>query len=406
MFKSASLIAPAAASDRFTEIDALRGFALFGIMLANLPNWVGFAAIGPERFPEFVGSIPLPEFLIFFNGVLDGKFYTIFSLLFGLGFSLQLERLDARGANGQAIFYRRMFALLVIGLIHLSFIWSGDILTAYALLGFTLPLFRRLSDRTLLVTAAVVLFIVPAVGIWLLNNRNPDWLQPLWEGSFSLWTAAGGDPDADYYDVLANGGLRELGWRAASEWAFNLTGKLESWRFPKVLGTMLIGMWAGRKLLRGELLENRKLLWGVLIAGLAISLPANWVYIQQPAHAQTHWSSLVGTAPAGFAYAAAFLLAIPHLPRVNAGLAAVGRMALTNYLLTSVVAGFIFYGIGLGMMGTILLDATYAGGLVFFGLMIVFSRLWLASHKQGPMEALWRKMTYPARNGKAAVATA
>ncbi|WAT19275.1 DUF418 domain-containing protein [Aurantiacibacter sp. MUD11] len=394
MSKYASLIVPAAPSDRFTEIDALRGFALFGILLANLPNWVGLGAIGPDRMPELMGSISLPAFTVFFNGLLDGKFYTVFSLLFGLGFSLQLDRLEAKGADGLAIFYRRMAVLLLIGLIHLSFIWSGDILTAYALLGFALPFFRRLSDRNLLFTAAVILFAIPLLGVWLLNMRNPGWLNPLWEGGVFLWEAAGGDRDADYFEVLAHGGLRELGWRAASEWAFNLTDKLDTWRFAKVLGTMLLGMWAGRKLVRGELLGNRKLLWSLFIGGMAISVPVNWIYIQQPPHAQTHWSSLIGTAPAGIAYAAGFLLVIPHLPRVCSALAAVGRMALTNYLLTSLVAGFVFYGLGLGMMGTIMLDVTYVGGLIFFGLMVIASKWWLAGHQQGPMEALWRRLTY------------
>lgn len=396
MDKSASLIAPAAASDRFTEIDALRGFALFGILLANLPHWVGIPFAG-DRVPDLMGAVPPPYFAAFFNGLLDGKFYTIFSLLFGLGFSLQLERLENRGADGRAIFWRRMAVLLVFALIHVNLIWSGDILLLYALLGFILPLFRKLPDMALLLLSGVLIFLLPGLLVWLVNTPNPHFLAPLREACMALFVAAGGDPSADYFDELKYGGWAELWPRAASEWAFSLTGRIEDWRIFKVLGTMLVGMWAGRRLVRGELLENRKLLWSVLVAGMAIGLPCSVVYAQQMPHTQTHWASLVGTAPMGFAYAAAFLLAIHRLPRIRRVLADAGRMALTNYLATSVVMSFVFYGLGLGMMETLKIPETYVLGLVFFALMLVWSRLWLSTHKQGPMEWLWRKLTYPAR---------
>ena len=127
--------------------------------------WVGIPFVPPELRQELSGGFTREYFAIFFNGMLDGKFYTIFSFLFGLGFAFQLERLEARGAAGRAIFMRRMAVLLIFGLIHLSFIWSGDILTLYALLGFTLPLFHPLGDRALLVVAAALLFAVPVLGV-------------------------------------------------------------------------------------------------------------------------------------------------------------------------------------------------------------------------------------------------
>lgn len=397
MTKVISLIAPADAADRYTEIDALRGFALFGILLANLPVWVGIPIAG-ERTPELMGAITPQQFAIVFNGLLDGKFYTIFSALFGLGFSLQLERLEARGADGRNIFLKRMAVLLIFGLIHICLIWPGDILMLYALLGFTLPLFRPLSDRALLALSAVLIFVLPSLLVIFVNNQNPDWAEPLWDWAMSIYKAAGGTAvsDAEYFNDLATGGLAELMPRAASEWAFGIVGRIEDWRFFKVLGTMLLGMWAGRALLRGTLIGNRLLLWRVLLVGLAIGAPCNIVYAQQMPHQQSHWSSLAGTAPLGVAYAAAFLLFIPHTPRLRRVLADAGRMALTNYIGTSVVMGLIFYGFGLGMMGTLKIPETYVIGLVFFAFMLVWSRAWLARHRQGPLEWLWRRMTYPA----------
>ncbi|MBX7531612.1 DUF418 domain-containing protein [Qipengyuania sp. 1XM1-15A] len=398
MTKIASLIEPAGASDRFTEIDALRGFALFGILLANLPVWIGIPFAG-ERVPELMGAVTQQQFAAVFNGVLDGKFYTIFSALFGLGFSLQIERLNARGADGRRIFIRRMAVLLVFGLIHICLIWPGDILMLYALLGFTLPLFRPLTDRVLLAASAVLIFVLPSLLVFFVNSQNPEWATPMRDWAMNIYVAAGGTAitNSEYFNDLANGGLAELMPRAASEWAFGIVGRIEDWRFLKVLGTMLLGMWAGRQLVRGNLIGKRRLLWCVLLIGLAIGVPCGIVYAEQMPHQQSHWSSLLGTAPLGFAYAAAFLLIIPYTPRIRRLLADAGRMALTNYIGTSVVMGFIFYGIGLGMMGTLKVPETYAIGLLFFALMLVWSRLWLSRYKQGPLEWLWRRLTYPPR---------
>jgi uncharacterized protein len=147
------------------------------------------------------------------------------------------------------------------------------------------------------------------------------------------------------------------------------------------------------------LIGNRRFLWRVLLGGIAIGIPCAIVYAQQMPHQQSHWSSLAGTAPLGLAYAAAFLLAISTFPRVKRALADAGRMALTNYIATSVVMSFIFYGIGLGMMGTLRVPETYAIGIALFALMLAWSRWWLASHSQGPLEWLWRRLTYPAHSG-------
>jgi len=399
--KAASLVSPAQASERFTEIDALRGFALFGILLANLPVFMGLPFAG-ERATGLMGSITPQQYAAFFNGLLDGRFYTIFSLLFGLGFSLQLERLEARGAAGTRLFLKRMAVLLLFGLIHICLIWSGDILMLYALMGFTLPMFRSLPDRALLVASGLLIFVVPALLTWQVNMKHPDWANPMWDWAMGVYIAAGGTAtsDAAYFNDLANGGVTELMPRAASEWAFGIVNRIVDWRFLKVLGTMLLGMWAGRLLMRGQLISNTRLLWRVVIGGLAIGVPCAIVYAQQEPHQQTHWSSLLGTAPLGLAYAAAFLLAIPHLPKVRRALADAGRMALTNYIATSVVMVSIFYGIGLGMMGTLKLPATYAIGIALFGSMLIWSRWWLSAHRQGPLEWVWRRLTYPGRGIK------
>jgi len=157
---------------------------------------------------------------------------------------------------------------------------------------------------------------------------------------------------------------------------------------------MLLGMIAGRRLMAGTLLGNRRLLWSLLIGGLVIGLPPTLVYMHLPPHSQASWPSLVGTAPMGIAYGAAFLLAWPHATRVLGVLSPVGRMALTNYLTHSVLGALLFYGIGLGLMGRVSIEQVYLIGIAIYAAQILLSRWWLSGHKQGPMETLWRRMTY------------
>lgn len=136
------------------------------------------------------------------NFLLDGKFYTIFSLLLGMGFALQLDRLEKRDAAGTRNFLRRMGISLLIGLIHLSFIWSGDILTIYAFLGFTLPLFHRLTDRALLALAAIFIFGIPILMTQLVSQQAEYWSAPLEEIGDWLWDRAGGPSEESHYTII------------------------------------------------------------------------------------------------------------------------------------------------------------------------------------------------------------
>ncbi|MEE4295342.1 MAG: hypothetical protein V2J20_01855, partial [Wenzhouxiangella sp.] len=145
-------ITPSATAERHNVLDALRGFALFGILLANIRFFSGWEFTGPVGRGELAGSnYVIWDFLHL--AVIDGKFYTLFAFLFGLGFALQLERLYARGAAAASIFRRRTTILLGIGLVHLFVFWVGDILTPYALLGFVLLAVRKWDDRRLLIVA-------------------------------------------------------------------------------------------------------------------------------------------------------------------------------------------------------------------------------------------------------------
>ena len=152
-------ISPVKTSERYVILDALRGFALLGICMANFPEFSLYTFLSPEAAASMPMAVAdtITRYLLYI--LVDGKFYTLFSLLFGIGFSIIIRNAERKGANGFRIFYRRMRMLLLFGFLHLMFIWSGDILMLYALLGMLLPLFRRVSDQMLLGWAGFFLFL-------------------------------------------------------------------------------------------------------------------------------------------------------------------------------------------------------------------------------------------------------
>jgi uncharacterized protein len=400
----ATMLDPAApAADRLAVVDALRGFALFGILLANILYWSGWGMSTPEQRIAWVGATADLWQYRFHHLFVDGKFYTLFSFLFGAGFALQLARLVQRGHDGLRIYRRRVLVLLGIGLVHSWLIWDGDILVVYALLGLLLPYFHRWSTRALLVTGALLVFVVPFAGLFLFEALGWAPQHAVYGLGDRITLALGADPDPA--KVVA--WMQREDWRGIATWlatgpTYSLGLRIESWRFPKVLGIMLVGMAAGRGLADGTLLANRALLKRVLIYGLAIGVPASLAYALIPKQGQADWPSLIGTAPLAMAYAAAFVLAWPRASDWLGVFVAPGQMALTNYLSQSVINGLVFYGIGLGLVGRLPAWGIYGYAVALFATQALFSRWWLSRHAQGPMEALWRRWTY----GRASTAIA
>jgi uncharacterized protein len=383
------------AVDRVAAVDALRGLALFGILLANVLYWSGWGLMTDAQRIALAGPEAAEWQWRFHHLLVDGKFYTLFSLLFGAGFALQLERLVRRGHDGLRIYRRRVLVLLGFGLVHCYLVWDGDILLLYALLGLVLPFFHRWRDNALLLAAFALIFVVPFAGIALFRAFGwpPD--AGLYALSFAIGGHFGIDQSPDYVlSWLQRDDLRAwLAWIASGPW-FSWGLRIETWRIPKVLGIMLLGLWVGRRLSAGTLLDDRRLLWRVLVAGAVVGVPLNVVYAWTPGAGQASWPSLLGTVPMGLAYAAGFALAWPHARRWLGVFVAPGRMALTNYLTHSVLGVVLFYGIGFGLAGRISIAGTYAYAGCLFAAQVAFSRWWLARHAQGPMEALWRRWTY------------
>ena len=394
--------APLPAASRLRTLDGLRGFALLGILLVNILYWSGWALMSPAQQVELAGEDGRRAFGFIERLLLDGKFYTLFSLLFGIGCALQLRRLGAEGHDGTRIYLRRMAVLLAIGWAHTLLVWDGDILVLYALLGLLLPWFAQMADRSLLAWSATLVFALPLAGQALFAGMGWDPGGRIIDASLRWFAAMGGDPALD----AGVRWLQQAGWREQLEW--NSTGtlfswglRIQTWRLPKVLGIMLLGLWAGRRIARGELPGDARLLRRVLFGGLLVGLPASLVYALLDDPGQSHWSSMLGTVPLGLAYAAAFLLAWPRAQALLGLFVAPGRMPLTNYLMHSLVNGAVFFGVGSGWIGRLPLPLVYLYAIVLFAMQVLVSRWWLARHAQGPAEALWRRLTYPAGGASA-----
>ncbi|MGZ8408493.1 MAG: DUF418 domain-containing protein [Hyphomicrobium sp.] len=382
-------------AERIEILDGLRGLALFGILLANILYWSGWTFMTDGQRLSLAGSEAAAWQYRFHHLLIDGKFYTIFSLLFGAGFALQIARLASRGADGVRIYRRRVLVLLGMGLIHSWLIWDGDILTLYALLGLLLPVFRDCRERTLLLLAVVLIFAVPAVGIGVFSLLGWEPQEVFYDVGVAMGQAMGANTEPDQ----AIAWLSRPDFMGWFSWTFSGNPfswglRLETWRVPKVLGIMLVGMVVGRRLANGTLLEDPRLLKWIVVLGLAVGLPPTIVYAATPGLGQAHWSSVFGTVPLALAYSAGFVLLWRWAHPVLRHLAPVGRMALTNYLMHSVIGALLFYGIGFGLVGRLQPVGIYAVAATIFALQIVISRWWLSRHQQGPMERLWRLLTY------------
>ncbi len=395
---------PVRKKERFAILDILRGFALVGIAVANFPEFALFTFLKPDA----VAAMPTAEadrWVRFLQYVfVDGKFYTIFSLLFGIGFSIIISNAMRRGASGFRIFYRRMAILLGFGFVHLMFIWSGDILMLYALMGMLLPLFRNCSDRTLLSWAAVLLFVPVIIdfacefaGVSL--SAGVVRLQQhycakygITDDNFAYWLR-----DADSY-----GGVFQFLVQGA---LVRVQEFVDGNRYFKVMGLFLIGFCIGRRRMYAHTVMRRRMLRRVALAGCFAGLPLSVVYAWSAVNGHP-WGNaahsllyFVSVYIVGFAYVAAICLVYNRHPRarVFSLFSAPGRMALTNYIGQSVWGMAIYYGIGLGLGASMGLSLVMPVAVGVWLVEALFSLLWLRLFNFGPLEWIWRMLTYGRR---------
>lgn len=402
-------VGPVTAAERIQTLDVLRGFALLGILLVNMAyfaNPVQYAML-PHIAPTALdwGADWLVRFLA------EGKFFSLFSFLFGLGFTIQMARAEAKGVRFIPRYLRRAGVLLIFGLLHGLLLWTGDILLYYAILGLLLLFFRHMKFKwvwTWLVVLALLPALFVAVG-WMmmtLARQDPQAALAVEESiaeQQQLFQTLGEQAAAIY----RNGSYLEVTgqrWRDLQfMWFISL------FMAPSIFAMFLLGSIFGRKGYLHHPAEHVQLFRRLLLWGGLVGLVGNALYATVVINS-TRIDTTLPMVLAGFGQAiGAPLLMLAYVSAITLGmlnptwqprlllLAPVGRMALTNYLLQSLVCTTIFYGYGLGFFGQMGAAVGFALTLLIYLLQIPWSHWWLARFQVGPVEWLWRTLTYGQR---------
>lgn len=369
---------------RVHEVDVVRGFALAGILVANIGYFSdpGYAQSGTMPIPDGPVASAITALVL-------TKFYIIFSFLFGYSFTLQMRAAERAGASVTARTVRRCLALLVIGVLHGILLWVGDILTLYAVLGLILLALRGIKPRTAVITGSVVIGVLTLLmgALAALSTLDPAAGAP-----------ALADPGAAGRALaLATGGPLDF-----------LTLQLETyptmvaliWAFqgPVAMAMFLFGLAAGK----ARLLEETDRWWHLLprvqAVGFGVGLPGGvllaWTANEPgPLELVGITTNFLTSLLLAAAYVATLLRTVRRFPAVGRALAPAGRVAASNYVGQSLLACLIFTGYGLSLAGTLPPIAVMGVALVIYTVLLWVSARWLRTHRYGPVEHVLRRVT-------------
>ncbi|MBP7745568.1 MAG: DUF418 domain-containing protein [Phycisphaerae bacterium] len=400
-------VAPIGADERIMVVDVLRGFALFGILLVNMAFFTSPVYIVMLETPWWTA----PADRIAETGIrwlAEGKFYVLFSFLFGLGMALQMGRVEARGGRFVRLYVRRLCVLLGIGLCHALLLWYGDILTLYACLGFPLLLFRRRTDRTLLWWASLVYCVPVAIvgvlcGLVALAGLDPkgaaEVQQQMADNAAAMLAAAQRSVAVYQNGSFADIFRHRLENHAALLWDLPFI-------MPVIFTMFLLGLYCGRRGLPRTIADHPLALRRLVAWGLPLGLLLNAVYayvLSTGRHAHPDAVLFVATAMHALGtpllsggYAAVIVLLVQRTSwrRRLEPLAAVGRMALTNYLLQTLICTTLCYGYGFRLFGRIGPAWGVVLTIAVYALQVPLSVWWLERFRFGPAEWIWRSLTY------------
>lgn len=397
---------PVQQSERSDILDSLRGFALLGIFMANSAVFSLYVFLPYEKMQAMPTALP-DMILTWFHFIfIDGKFYSLFSLLFGIGFSIIFIRNQQAGRNPLTIFYRRLLVLACIGLAHTFLIWDGDILFVYAICGAFLPLFRNCTDRTLLIAWAALILSPIALDTLIVLTKGA-WLpaRPFIEMAERIDARNGITPDNFPTWLIDHNDYKSIHEFVQGGFFWRWEGLLSSNRLPKVIGMFVLGLYAGKNLIYANLVQHRALLkkvqrWGFII-GIPASIAFAWFeldeyHVPKPGGLFDTISYALSVVPLSLAYTSTFCLLWlkPNWKERLWVFAPAGRMALTNYLMQTVFGVVIYYGIGFGLGAKFGPTYFYPIAMAVFGLQVWLSKVWLAYFRFGPVEWIWRILTY------------
>ncbi len=394
---------PVTLTERHLLLDVLRGFALLGVLLANMVSHAAYFLLS-DAGREALGTTQIDHYVEWVEHFLiDGKFYSLFSMLFGIGFALQMQRSSGVGRDFTFRFVRRLIIMLVIGILHAVLLFVGDILTVYALLGFVLLLFRKSSDKTLIRTAMVML-LLPVIqygifwGLNLVHPQAPVSAEAILENEAFFKHVIKVFQSGSYPEIIE----MNIGGLVIGRYPdLVFTG-----RFFRVFAMFLIGFYVARNMIYANVNTNRTFIRKAMIWGAVIGVPCNIVlammmatdayYDLQPMGIIQPVVYAFGVPALCIFYVSAIALAFenPVWRKRWMIFAPVGQMALTNYLMQSVLCCFVFMSYGLGLAAKLGPAKLTLIALAIYVIQMIYSHIWLKYFRFGPMEWLWRSLTY------------
>ena len=388
-------------TNRITIVDALRGFALAGIVICHVvENYIG--SVPTAEFNDAVHQGLIDDIVDGFIGIfLRGKFIALFSFLFGLSFFIQMDNAHTKGKRFGTRFLWRLILLFAIGFVH-SLFYRGDILTVYAILGIFLIPFYNVSNKWLLGIAAL-LFMGLARFLLFASIGG--------EGVFTNFDINPESPKVlAYYDTLKNGTLLDVfatnatqGHIDKAEFQYGVFG-----RGYFTFAFFLVGLFVGRSGFFKRFKEETKLMKKILVyslIALVVSfgiMAGGFISMGTNFNLQS-WNAMIGLTGMDMSNAAMTIIYIVLFTmwfkkskgeKLLLKFAPYGRMALTNYVLQSIIFTFVFFGWGLGLIGELRQVYTFLLALLFIALQMLVSKWWLQHFKYGPLEWLWRSLTF------------
>lgn len=387
-------IGPTRIQTRILSIDAVRGFALFGVLLVNMFNFGAYS-------PEWSNAVDR-AFSIIMHSLFETKSLRLFSMLFGFGFALQLARALSLDNGSLWFYFRRLFFLFLFGMAHALF-YDGDILMEYAALGLILVLFRNVPDWILLVLAVLLLTAFPVGN--LVHTPGSEEIAMQLEDEWPLEALRTGHPYlGSAMDVFEENiaAIPPRIWSGLHQPESSLT----------IFAMLLLGFCIGRSGVVHKTESNISLLksvcyWG-LGTGIAAAMLEGWLNMQfgYSVYLVNHSTAGIrvlgdalfafGSTAMALGYGAGIILLarrqewqVVLKPLINAG-----RMALTVYLSSTLMFTLLFYGWGFGQLYRLGPTATTAFAVLFFAMQLMFCNWWLQRFRFGPAEWLWRSLTY------------
>ncbi len=396
-----SSLSPVPNTDRIVSIDLLRGLAVLGILIMNIQHFsMPVAAyINPTAYGDLTG---LNRWVWIFSHILaNGKFMSIFSMLFGAGVLLFTGRVELKGLNSAAFHYRRMGWLLLFGLMHSYLLWTGDILVSYSICGMLVFLFRS-KRPSMLIRIAFAFFMVPMLLDLLFAWSMPYWPEEAVRSTMVSWKP-GTEIIEHYLDVYRSGWLEQMELRVPGTIMMQ-TGYFLMQPFWRVMAMMLLGM----ALFKWQILSSGRssrfylkmaligLVTGYLLSGLGVFLNFKNQWTMEFSMFLGTQFNYIGSVGVALGYTALVMLFSKSAgyAGIKRMFSAVGRMAFSNYILMTLLCTLLFYGHGAGLYGSVDRKFQVIIVLAIWIPIMIISPLWLKRFRFGPLERIWRALTY------------